>query len=576
MKKSVFIKVFMGQCLVIGALTAFILIFSYSAVRSFYLYSLARDLESLAKSLRYEIVDFLDSGENEALNTYIKTLGEEIETRITVIDREGTVLADSEENPENMENHRARPEIFKAYSGEVGQSLRFSRTLQTKMLYIGIPLYRGGGVAEVLRVSLYLRDIRSLILALRNRVVPVVLAALVLSLLIAYLSSRTISNPIRELVEASKRIAGGDFSTKVRFRKKNEFYDLANNFNLMTDRIGELFNGITQKKSDLDDILRTMSEGLISVDGDDRIHLANESLSAISGVNDCVGKHYWEVIRDPNIMDMIKISRAEGRNVLGEIELKSGIYLCSINFQKDRRDLVITLHDISETKKLAAMKKDLIANASHELRTPLTSIIGYIDTLEDHMDEKGKDFLTVVKKNTDRLSSIVSDLMLLSELETLDLQLGKEEVDIVSVLQDAMKLFDRKIKDKGLEIQWEVGNDLPRINAEPFRLEQMFTNIIDNAVKYTDTGSITISVDQLPPNSLKVSIKDTGIGMAAEHIPRIFERFYVADKARTRKLGGTGLGLAIVKHITKLHGGEVGVKSTPGKGSVFTVVLPIS
>jgi len=231
------------------------------------------------------------------------------------------------------------------------------------------------------------------------------------------------------------------------------------------------------------------------------------------------------------------------------------------------------LYDITDLKNLERLKKDFVANISHELRTPLTAIKGFVETLEEEEEIKNVQYLEIIKRHTDRLMNIVNDLLILSELEQTEKALVTEDVNLVSLAENILKVFEHRAKEKGIELKLGAAKDLKTVRADPFKLEQMLINLLDNAIKYTEKGEVLISLSQDDGKSI-IEIKDTGIGIPASNLPRIFERFYVVDKSRSKKLGGTGLGLSIVKHIVLLHGGIIDVESSQGIGTKFTIVLP--
>ena len=256
-----------------------------------------------------------------------------------------------------------------------------------------------------------------------------------------------------------------------------------------------------------------------------------------------------------------------------ELELNDRIYLCSATFLEAREETIVIFHDITERKNVEKMKRDFVVNVSHELRTPLTAIKGYVETLEEEVDKKGRRYVEVIKRNTERLIAIVQDLLLLSELEEKE-SLEIEKVNIKEIVENVIRISEHKLKEKKLDFRVNIENDIPPLRADFFKLEQMFVNLIDNAIKYTEKGEISVSAKH-DQEKIIIEIKDTGIGIPKEHLNRIFERFYVVDKSRSRKLGGTGLGLSIVKHIVILHKGKIDVESTAGAGTKFTVTLPL-
>lgn len=573
MKRTIFLKVFGGYLLIIIVLTVLILLFSFNAIRTFYLDTLAHNLENLGTTLKFKVLPYLEEGRFNELDSFVKKFGNSINTRITIIDREGIVLADSDEDPRLMENHRSRPEIYRAFSGRVGRSLRFSRTVKEEMLYVGLPIERDGEITDVLRVSLYVKDINRLLSSLRTYIWRIVLVITLVSLIGASIFSRTLSKPIRELSQASEKVASGDFDTKVFLKNRDELRRLAECFNFMTERIKTLFAELSRQKEELNSILSSIEEGILALDKNGKILFCNESFRDITQSDHIEEKFYWEVVRDSRFNEFIKNVQEKKKNDSEEFILNERTYLCRAIYLAPREEVVLTLHDLTEAKNIERMKKDFIVNVSHELRTPLTAIKGFVETLEGEVGDKSQKYLEIIQRHTERLINIVKDLLILSELEEKEIKLEEEKVEVKSLLENILKIFEQKIKEKNLKAELMVEDDLPLIKGDAFKLEQLFMNIIDNAINYTEEGKITISIKKGDRN-LSVEIQDTGIGIPEEHAPRIFERFYVVDKSRSRELGGTGLGLSIVKHIALLHGGKVEVESKVGQGTKFKVFLP--
>lgn len=574
MKRSIFIKIFSGYLLIIIALTVLVSVLSYEAIKDFYLDTLSRDLAHLGSSLRFKVISYLDEERYDEMDSFIKEFGKSINTRITVVNREGVVLADSDQDPKSMVNHRFRPEIAAAFEGEVGESLRFSNTVKEDMLYVGLPLEIGGQIAGVLRVSLYLKDINTLLMRLRNNIWIIVLLVTLLALIGAFIFTYNLSRPVKELTLASRRLAAGDFDTKVFLKNRDELKELAQSFNFMSEEIKNLFDKLSRRKEELGSIVSSIEEGLLALDKDGKIFLSNESFNRIFQSKSVEGQYYWEAVRKPEFSKLVKRVQEDKQNYSEELDLDGRNYLCSAAFLPSGEEIVITIHDLTEIRNVERIKKDFVINVSHELRTPLTAIKGYVETLEEEVDEKAKEYLEIIKRHTDRLILIIKDLLLLAELEEKEVKMEMEKVDIKSLLENILTIFEQQLKEKKLKVELNVLNEVPTIQGDPFSLEQMFINIIDNAVKYTKKGKIGISLKKEDKN-LSIEIEDTGAGIPEEHIPRIFERFYVVDKSRSRHLGGTGLGLSIVKHIAQQHSGEVRVESTLGKGTKFTVLFPL-
>jgi len=573
MKPTIFIKIFGGYLLIILVFTCLLLFFSISTIKNFYLDTLANDLENLGQALKINITKYLQENRQKELDAFIKDFGRKIQTRITIVDQDGIVLADSDEDPKAMKNHKFRPEIAAAFRGQTGRSLRFSNTVKADMLYVGLPVERGGQISEVVRVSLYVSHINLLFSNLRANIGKIVLILFLISLFGAFVFSRNLSKPIKEMKQASEKIASGDFATRVFLKNRDELKDLAESLNSMTERIRDLFEELSRQKDELGGILSTIADGLLVIDNQGKVLFSNEIFQNIFQTDKPEGKFYWEVIRDNRFNEYIRKIQTEKKDLIEEISRNGRYYECRATFLSSREESVISLHDITETRRTEKMKKDIISNISHELRTPLTAIKGFVETLEEGVDEKYRSYVDIVHRNTDRLINIVKDLLLLSELEEREVKLEIEKVDLYKMIMNILKIFDQEIKQKKLSVEIHSAPELPKIQGDPFKLEQMFINIIDNAVKYTEKGSIMISLGKRE-ESIVIEVKDTGIGIPKEFIPRIFERFYVVDKSRSRKLGGTGLGLSIVKHIALLHKGSVSVESTLGEGTTFSVILP--
>ena len=415
-------------------------------------------------------------------------------------------------------------------------------------------------------MSLFLKDINSLINSLKRNIFFSALIIALISLLGALIFSRSLSKPISELNAASHKVATGDFNVRVFLKNRDEIKELGDSFNYMVEKIRELFTELSLKKEQLNSIISSIQEGLLVFDKNGKIILSNDSFKKIIDESDIEGKYYWEAVRVPQFSDLIKKVTGGGRNyVAEELPLQDKCFICSVTFLESREETVVILYDITEMKNVEKIKKDFVVNVSHELRTPLTAIKGFVETLEESVEEENRNYVEIIKRNTDRLINIVEDLLVLSELEEKVTTLELEEVHLKEMIERILKIFEPRMKEKGLRLELQIEDAVPLIMADAFKLEQALINLIDNAVKYTEQGTIAISLKHLD-NQVMIEIKDTGIGIPEEHIPRLFERFYVVDKSRSKRLGGTGLGLSIVKHIVLLHNGTLQVKSPPTQG----------
>jgi two-component system phosphate regulon sensor histidine kinase PhoR len=317
-----------------------------------------------------------------------------------------------------------------------------------------------------------------------------------------------------------------------------------------------------------------MQQGLLVVDKQGHITLANHSAKRLLQSMDMENKAYWEVLREPNLNALLERVKEHQGSDIQEIELNDRLLVSTATYIAGKEEIVLIFHDITKSKNLEKVKKDFVINVSHELRTPLTAIKGFVETLSEEVDKKNKRYLEVINRHTERLIHIVNDLLLLSELEEKKDALEIEKVNLKKLIKNVSKIYTQKLKEKSLTLKLSIEKTLPEINADPFKIEQLLINLVDNAISYTEKGSITIRAKQ-ENDKIELAIKDTGIGISQEDLPRIFERFYVVDKSRSRHLGGTGLGLSIVKHIVLLHNGTISVESTPNIGTTFTILLPL-
>jgi len=573
MKHSIFSKIFGSYVLIVLLLSALILFFSFRVFKNFYISSITDELKLLGNALEPEVTPYLEEKRFQALDVLVKDLGSKIKTRITVIDTQGVVLADSQRDPKLMENHRNRPEIIQALTNGVGSFSRYSTTIKEDMLYVALPVRENGKTVAIVRLSVLLQDLHNLLAILQKEIFKSALIILVICLIGAFIFLKSLTRPIKKLNIAFQKVASGDFETKVFLKRNDEVKQLADSFNLMTDQTKTLFHELSFQKDNLNSIFASIQEGFAVLDNKGRIILSNESFKNITQNKLVDGKLYWEVIRDVKFGELVKKVRGNKRNLSEELELTGKFYLCSATFLTLREQIVIVFSDITETKNMEKIKRDFVVNVSHELRTPLTAIKGFAETLEEEVDGNAKTYAEVIKRNTDRLISIVQDLLLLSELEEKGSKLESDDVNLTHLVDNVIRIFKSRLTEKGLDFQLSVENGLPVLKGDSFKLEQMLINLLDNAIKYTEKGKVVLALKR-KDETVEIIVEDTGIGIPQEHLSRIFERFYVVDKSRSKKLGGTGLGLSIVKHIVLSHKGTIAVESSLTKGTTFTISLP--
>ncbi|MBW6515255.1 MAG: HAMP domain-containing protein [Candidatus Cloacimonetes bacterium] len=572
-KHSIFLKIILGFIVINIVLVLAVSLISYQIIKNHYLDTLRDYLFDTGNILLINIKPLLLEQRYADLDIYIKELGSKSEFRITVITSEGLVVADSERDISEMDDHSGRPEIITALQGTTGESIRFSSSIQTDMLYVSLPIIERDEVIGVVRVSLFLDKIDILISSLRNEIFLIALIVFIIAFFGLYLFSLRLTKPIKELSKAANKISAGNFDVSVYPRANDDIGYLCRSFNFMVTKIQELITDITQNKDALDTIINTMQEGLLVLNENGKIELTNKSFDLIAESDDLISKYYFEGIRKPELSEFIREMFESQENYYKEIVIDDDYFISNGLSLPNKKDKLVLLFNITDLRKLEKVKKDMIANVSHELRSPLTAIKGFAETLEDEVTPEGKEFLEIIERNINRLINIVNDLLTLSQLEQRDI-VELKPIAINDIVNHIAHIYRQKIEKKNMKLQLELANNLPSIKGDEFRIEQLLVNLLENSLQHTEEGFIIIRTYK-DDRFIVLEIDDTGVGIPAEHRDRIFERFYVVDKSRSKKYGGTGLGLAIVKHIALLHNGSVALKQKDSKGSCFVVKLPI-
>jgi two-component system phosphate regulon sensor histidine kinase PhoR len=557
--------------------------------RHFYIDQTRKNLTTLAYAVAEQMSTSLRAKDLSEIDKICKQLGlaDKKETRFTVILPSGKVIGDSDEDPMQMANHSDRPEIRRALSDGFGWSLRSSPTLGINMMYVAVPIKEGDEVKAVVRTAIPATAIddalRSIYVKIFWGVVATVFCAAGLSLLI----SRRISEPIIEMKKIAERFASGDLDHRLLVCGTGELDSLANALNKMATQLQERIATITDQRNEMEAVLSSMIEGVVAMDGQGRIVSINKAAATLLNIDAQHVKNRMveEVIRNVDLQEFIK--RTLNSRVPTEMDISlpaegdrlfqlHGAPLPTQAGSKIRA--VIVLNDMTRMRRLENVRREFVANVSHELKTPVTSIQGFVEALlegamNDH--KQAERFLKIIARHSDRLNSIIEDLLTLSRLEE-DKERNEisfEVTELKDVFASAIELSSTKAEDKQMKIEL-ICQDDTKAKINTALLEQAMINLIDNAIKYSSSGDIIRIIAEQKSNETTISVQDNGCGIAPEHLPRIFERFYVVDKSRSRKLGGTGLGLAIVKHIAQVHGGSVTVESSPGVGSTFTIHLP--
>lgn len=510
------------------------------------------------------------------------------DVRVTIIDKNGKVLADSSEDPEKMENHRNRPEIRAIFDDkkEYGMALHRSQTLGYKMMYVARPVYdENGETKAAVRTAISLKEIGKVVDQLWLNLAIAMGIAFLFSGIIGIAMARGITRPVEEITRVAKTLVKKDYSQRVAIRTKGELKELSDAMNLLAESLQSQMEEIYENQQRLSGILNNMASGVMLIDLNHRIVLVNPAMENMIGIKakDLIGKFHIAAGKSFGLSQLINRSLTEGKSIHEEVhvyfpkERILDVYIAPhVNIHGEKKGVITVLHDITNIRRLEKMRSEFVANVSHELKTPVTSLIGFTETLLDgamYDEEVAKKFLKIIHDESVRLNRLISDILLISKVEQEGLPLKLEEIDMVSVIEECVDTVQEELTKKQLQLSMPERGEV-RFEADRDRLKQIILNLVSNAIMYTPPGG-KIRIDAADRGEeVHFVIEDTGIGIAKKDIPRIFERFYRVDKARSRNSGGTGLGLAIVKHLVESHHGKIHVESEPGVGSKFTIVFP--
>lgn len=570
--------------LVLASFISLVLIFSFSLlyfilsnVKEFFIESQIRQLKELNAVLGLNIRSFFvgDSIKVKELNKYIVLVDSTLKLRVTVILYDGKVVADSRAEASSMENHLNRPEITQALKYGEGASTRFSTTVKYEQIYFAKAIKFDTGNVIFLRTSIGKESFANFFYKIQTNVINIFVLLLFFSILLSVIFSKRITKPIYSVIDASKKVSRGDFNVLLEEKGNTEIGELTRNFNYMVSQMSNLFAEITQQKNFYERVLESINHAIAILSDTGEFVFLNHNYRLLFG-NISLGLRYVDGIDNSFVTKQMQIAVEHKKETNIEVDINGKIFYSCIKILPENSEVLHLLYDITSIKQIESIKKDLVANVSHELRTPLTAIKGYIETLEEELSADQLKYVDTIKKNTERIIAIVNDLLNLMSLEDVSSKLFISEVDLRQLVEQIVPTFEQKLKTKGLKLEAVVEDDVPTVKADAFRLEQVFINLIDNAIKYSDKGTIRVSVLKEDEDTVKIIVEDEGIGIPIQHQERIFERFYTVDKSRSRKSGGTGLGLAIVKHIILLHDGHIRVESREGGGTKFIIHLPIS
>jgi two-component system, OmpR family, phosphate regulon sensor histidine kinase PhoR len=511
--------------------------------------------------------------------------------RVTLIAADGRVLGDSEvpmADLPRVENHADRPEVRAAIEGRIGRHVRRSATIDAPLLYVALPVTAGERALGVLRLALPLPVVTASYAAVHQALLLGAAVALVAALGIGLFVARRVTRPVVDMHAIARRMSEGDFTARASVRSPDEIGQLGRALNVMATRLREKLEDLEHEQAKVAAILDGMVEGVIAVDGRDHVVLMNERARAICGLGAARAerKPFLEVIRNAELHRLLRASRAAGEGVVsrreltlaGTVERTLQATAVPLRLAADEIGALMVLHDVTELRRLEQVRTEFVANVSHELRTPLTAIRGYLETLLGGALEEpahARRFLDIAARHTERLGRLLDDLADLSNIELGRVTLRLEPTALGDTVESVLAIVRPRAEAAGVALAAAVPPDLPPVEADHDRLVQILLNLVDNAVKHTSPGgSVTVSGHAPDGGTVEIDVRDTGVGIPAADLPRITERFYRVDRARSRELGGTGLGLAIVKHLVMAHGGSLAITSEPGRGTTVRVTLP--
>ncbi|MBI3478664.1 MAG: HAMP domain-containing protein [Acidobacteria bacterium] len=492
--------------------------------------------------------------------------------RATVIDSSGKVLADSESDPRSMENHRQRPEFLAALGGHLGIDQRSSHTLGIPFLYVAVPV-SGGAV----RLAYTLSEIDATTQQLNIALLWGSLIAFAAAMLVAGVASHYVARRLRRIVDFAERVAAGDLTARIASTSGDEIGQVAAALDKTTHRIEESFLRVQTSQRELETLLNSMQDAVIAVDADARVQWANRGMNRLLPWAPRLNAPLVDSVRDPDFLSAIQVAvGGQEVNAVRSNTIAPGRTFDVTAAPMPGGGAVAVLRDLTETERMEKTRRDFIANVSHELRTPLTSIQGYAETLLDGGPESnhGREFIEIIRKNAARMSRLTEDLLTLARVESGEQRFDIQGVTAGELLEDAMESFRDVARPYGVELLEEDAAPHSPVAADREAIHQIFSNLIENALKYAAAGKKVVLGTREAGKFVEFFVRDFGPGISSEHLPRLFERFYRVDKARSRESGGTGLGLAIAKHIVLAHGGTIRAESELNHGSTFFFTLP--
>lgn len=574
MKTGFFRRIFIIYALIILAASLLTELYISSTVRKNHIMTLSDNLSVQARLITV-------GNASSILDGLCRKLKSRTGARVTIITADGTVLGDSDSLSSRMENHGNREEIRQAAAEGTGMSIRFSDTLKQEFLYVAVkrPVASRPGF---IRLSIPLQNVNHAINLLRIKIILVVALALLATGTVSFWQIDRIRRLTERIRLFSRSVAEGRAGSRLYPEGAGEFDEIARSLNTMSDELRRSIAAHEEEKHRLGMILRNIPDALFIIDADGRIVLSSLAARKLFGEIALQGKPFIEVVRNTDFLALMDMVRREKKSAAAEIRLAPPLeQYCVVQVsplfdnERELNGFIAIFHDITRLKRLEETRKDFVANISHEIRTPVTAIQGFADTLLDGAledREHARKFLQTIKANSERINSLVEDLMTISRLELGVIQVRKTKVSVNSLVEDVLTMLREKAAAKGLALKSVIPADSGTVEADRDRLIQILINLADNGIKFTDKGSVTIGEGR-ENGGFCLYVEDTGIGVEQKHLSRLGERFYRVDPGRSRSMGGTGLGLAIVKHLVKAHGWDMRIESTPGKGTKVGIYI---
>jgi two-component system phosphate regulon sensor histidine kinase PhoR len=530
------------------------------------------------------IVDLYPMKEIQA---HVGEIADIARARVTIIDGDGYVIAETDPEAAALGSHLERPEIQEARVRGSGKTTRYSRTLKENMIYVALPIRKGPEIVGYIRLARPLGDVRKTIEEFTAILLQSFLIILVSSVAVAFFFSRKLTTPIRDMEHFTERLRRGETPGTLMIRSSDEIGQLAENINYMVDELQKRIAALQEEKAKVEAAFSSALDGVLILDPQGRIETVNRGMWAMTGerYRDLVGKTPLEAFRNLGLQKALDQYRSSGMPVSQEMELGEGEpVMLDVSITPVRGvdaaegKTMLVFHDLTRLKKLERMRVDFVANVTHEIKTPLTAIMGFVETLQEGAiedRETAKKFLSTIARHAERLNRLVDDLLTISNTELGEIHFSFESVALSGIAQSVLHMIQQKAEEKKIEIASAIPEGLPLIRADRDRLSQVLINVLDNAVKFTpEGGRVTLAASPAAGQEVVVRIIDTGIGVPKDEISRLGERFYRVDKTRSRELGGTGLGLSIVKHLVAAHKGRMEIESQLGRGTSVSLYLP--